>query len=63
MDYLSYSSLIYTVVIRLLLRNRLPNAIVVSAAISRYDGLIQLKLGWEGAQLTIDGRNEILKPR
>ena len=31
-------------------------AIVLSAAVFRFDGLIQLKLGIDGAQVTIDGR-------
>jgi hypothetical protein len=32
------------------------SAIVLSAVIFGFDGLIQLKLGIDGAQVTIDGR-------
>ncbi len=36
----------------------LVGAVVLSAAISHYEGLIELKLGLSGAQLTIDGRSD-----
>ena len=35
----------------------LVGAVVLSAAVFRYDGLIELRLGLSGAQLTIDGRS------
>lgn len=38
-------------------------AIVLSAAVFRFDGLIQLKLGINGAQVTIDGRQSTVTPK